>query len=290
MLQYLRSNHLFETLLGQHYPTPAVGTRRVYAGVKVPFLRWDSTMRFESPAFQESFLHAQARVAHVEVMDLVCAQMSWPLSRESYIKLGRLRWVFGAKLVRRDGETYWSTETAYGSATGGVVTRRRDVFHVHGSEYVARQHNALCCEALCFFTITGWSGVNVVVPGDSITYALGRWFQPHRTSIRRDKQHRPICPGPLNINHALWTYARSARARRALVKPNGSPTQSFVRQAKMFGNTPAEQRTCFLQESNNYLCIIEPHNILGRKNICPEFGVNSNQFDISTWLETVVVI
>ena len=183
MMQYLRWNQVFETLCEQHYPpthSPRAG--RIYRGVYVPFKRWDNTMGFDSVSFQESFLHAEARVTHVEVMDLVCDNMKWPLTRESYIQLGCLRWVFGAKLVRRDGETYWATETAYGSQTGGIVRRRRDVFLVHGSEYVARQHNALCCEALCFFTISGWSGINVVIPGDSITYVLGRWFAPHPTS------------------------------------------------------------------------------------------------------------
>ena len=198
--------------------------------------------------------------------------------------------MFGAKLVRRDGETYWATETAYGSQTGGIVRRRRDVFLVHGSEYVARQHNALCCEALCFFTISGWSGINVVIPGDSITYVLGRWFAPHPTSVRRDTQQRPMCPGALNVNHALWTYATSPRARRALVRPNGSPTRSFVRNVKMFGSTPAEQQTRFLQEAKAYLCIIQPDNILNRMNISPEFVTNSVQFDTTTWLESVVVV
>ncbi len=207
-----------------------------------------------------------------------------------YTILGRLRWLFGQKLVRRDGVTFWSTESTYGSATGGVVRRRRDVLHVHGSEYVGGRRNALSCEAVCFFSVSGLSKINVGVPGDSLTFVLGRWFHPHPSSFRRDTQFRPICPGPFDINHALWQYARSARSRRALVKPNGTPTTSFVRHANMFGNTHAEQQTRLELEKNAYLCVIEPHNILARMNICPEFVAHSDQFDLSTWLETVVLI
>ena len=81
MVKYLRSHELFETLREQHYPIPARPPGRIRAGVHFPFRRWDSTMKFESVAFQERFLHANARVTHVEVMDLVCAKMNWTQSR-----------------------------------------------------------------------------------------------------------------------------------------------------------------------------------------------------------------
>ena len=203
MLRYLRWDHLFQTLQDTYYRPPASRRQRRVPGVKTVFLRWNDTLSFSSPDFQQGILHAEARVAHVEVMDLICNKFNLPCTLGSYARLGLLHWSFGHQLVRRDGSIFWSTESAYGSATAGVVRRRRDVLHVHGSEYVGNQRNALCCESICFFTVSGLSKIDVVVPGDSLTFVLGRWFRPHRASTRRDSQFRPICPAPLDLNHSL---------------------------------------------------------------------------------------
>ena len=56
--------------------------------------------------------------------------------------------------------------------------------------------------------------------GDVIL-ALIRWLTPHPDALLRDSERRPICPPPLDINHALWTYATETRQlvnRRILSK------------------------------------------------------------------------
>ena len=44
---------------------------------------------------QKRFLHCEARVARVELMDLVCDKLGFPKSRRSYAALGKLTWCFG---------------------------------------------------------------------------------------------------------------------------------------------------------------------------------------------------
>ena len=44
---------------------------------------------------QERFLHPEARVARVELMDLVCDQLGLSRTRRSYAAMSRLHWVFG---------------------------------------------------------------------------------------------------------------------------------------------------------------------------------------------------
>ena len=46
---------------------------------------------------------------------------------------------------------------------------------------------------------------------DSVTLVLIRWLAPHPNAILRDAQLRPTCPPPFDINHVLWTFAKSRR-------------------------------------------------------------------------------
>lgn len=46
-----------------------------------------------------------------------------------------------------------------------------------------------------------------------VVLALVRWLSPHPHATSRDFKHRPVCPAPFDINHALWTFARLDRER-----------------------------------------------------------------------------
>ncbi len=37
----------------------------------------------------------------------------------------------------------------------------------------------------------------------TVTLALVRWMSPHPDALLRDSEHRPLCPSPFDINHAL---------------------------------------------------------------------------------------
>ena len=76
-----------------------------------------------------------------------------------------------------------------------------------------------------FVRVSGLGHAGVTVPEDlldapnstcnrnSVTFTLVRWLTPHPRAIIRDDRLRPMCPAPFDINHALWTFARTPRQR-----------------------------------------------------------------------------
>ena len=76
-----------------------------------------------------------------------------------------------------------------------------------------------------FVRVSGLAHAGVAVPRDlrvpanstcnrnSVTLALVRWLAPHPLATSRDAQLRPLCPPPFDINHALWTFAKTTRQR-----------------------------------------------------------------------------
>lgn len=123
---------------------------------------------------------------------------------------------------------------------------------------------------------------------DSVTFILGRYFSPHPSAIKRDSHARPVCPGPLALNHCLWTYAVSANSRQMLVQYNGTPTRYFEQQRFIFGVTEHQQNLRFQDEKNAYFCIHPASDI--EKRVCMSREYLENTLDHSdTWLETVAI-
>ena len=125
---------------------------------------------------------------------------------------------------------------------------------------------------------------------DELTLVLGRWFEPHSSCRERDQEHRPICPGPLNINHCLWRYAIARTTRRALVTRTGAPTAVFRRQSYMFGNTESEQYRNLELEKQHYFTLVHPHSITAKINMTPCFESDTSEFDTTAWIQSVVLI
>ena len=69
--------------------------------------------------------------------------------------------------------------------------------------------------------------------------ALVRWLVPHPLALHRDAKLRPVCPTPFDINHALWTFAKTPRQR----VPWAAGGRNIARQLDMFpGKTQEEKR------------------------------------------------
>ena len=145
--------------------------------------------------------------------------------------------------------------------------------------------NSLCAEAVCFLRVTGLD--QIVIPAldpvafpdskdfrdafhdGSITFFLVRWFDPHPVCHTRDHLHKPICPGPLRINHCLWTYSKAESVRQSL------------------------PRTC-LSWSNSqkraYYGLIYPDNVVKKVYMTPVFKHGSVDIDTDDWLESAILI
>ena len=299
MLHYLCLRSLFDDMREYVSVSNLPKLRTLTFGVRLPLCSMGSD--FTSARFQGSILHREARVFRVELVDLLCDKFKLPKTRGSYRILESLRYTIGQKLVRRDGSVLWATDSKF--AGGGIHRRRRDILSIEGCEQVGnrrrRQRNALCCEAVAFVCVSQFANSDIVLPAEvrseinehgHLNLILGRYFAPSPMALNRDRQYRPICPGPLWINHCLWRYALTDVVRKCLVTVSGDPTADYQRQSHLFGSTPAERSAAFDREKRAYFTLLLPNNILCRANMSPCFVPGTSEPDLDTWLQTVTVL
>jgi hypothetical protein len=282
--------------------------RTLSFGVRAELCDFRGVIKFTEPVFQKTFLHREARIAKVELMDLLCDKFEISRTLSSYERLEPFRYFMGQKLVRRDGTVLWATDTKYPSTTKRGK-QRRDILRIEGHERVRRNRNALCCEAIAFLTVMGLDRADFPIPESvkdeirlatlaarpqiqhySVTFILGRWFSPHDTAVGRDSSYRPICPGPLHINHRLWKYARARQTRKSMVTSSGEPTPAFLEHAHLFGESRSEQMETLNNEKRAYFALLFPSVVVERINMCPVFIPNTSKQNDQTWLQTVTVV
>ena len=320
MLNFLCNHLIFDHIEVQGEP-PRTPPRRVRAQINVPLRTYihgvgrgpDVTMGrdLNEVDTQSRILHCEARVARVELMDLVCAKFGMPKTRRSYEALGKhLEWTFGQRMVTVSGHTYYATDSQYLRFGGTARTKRRAKLRMAGRERVAcRMLNgnldtlptALCCQVVCFFSISGISNFvgecNVDVPDhllddlkdDSMSLMLVRWFSPHPTAFERDELCRPICPGPFRENHCLWQFAKTTHYRLSICNADGTPNQNFRNQEHMFGDTNHKRMQCFEDEKQAYYDVLSPLAIQGRVHMTREY-IEATMTRSQTWIETVTLI
>ena len=95
------------------------------------------------------------------------------------------------------------------SAPGNL---RRDFVRL--KDDVVGRGTCLSAQLITFIYLSGFGkdgGVPLVDGEDSVSYALVRWLTPHPEALVRDTMQRPICPPPMDINHALWKFATENR-------------------------------------------------------------------------------
>ena len=257
----------------------------------------DSSIRHElnqisMDSYDTTFLHPEVRITRSELIDLLCVQLN---CRGSEHLLTTLKYRFGQKFTRQDGRIFWATDTQYTHPTNSGNRLRRDVLHIKGTEQVGGFTNALCCEAVCFFSVMA---AHLDLPArfrrqlkedGSLIFVIGRWFQPHRTVLYRDSEGRPVCPGTLHINHCLWKYAVTNVPRRSIVRRTGVYTQSVINSPRIFGRTVAEQQRRMQDERRAYYCLVTPENVEHSVHMCPVFVSGTNTPDTSKWLQTVTL-
>ena len=240
--------------------------------------------RFGNAQAMSTFLHSEVRVAEIELTNLIITKLNLTVGHPDTLpKLSRLKFDFGQKFMRRDGRVFWGTDTAY---TSSSTQRRRDILSLRG----LHGGNALCCETVCFVTISNLRSLRLPDQGvDSVSYALVRWLEVHPDAHERDPQRRPVCPGPLHVNNCLWTYARTPTSRRVLTGPRGVFSRAFENQRGLFGKTLREQNSCRGRESRAYYDLVTTDSIVDTANMCQLFLPNSCETDGQNWLQTVTL-
>ena len=129
--------------------------------------------------------------------------------------------------------------------------------HIYTHAYVLKHTTTSFCSRIrhsikqvqMFVKVSGLSEAGVHVPSDlresgsdtcsadSVILALIRWMTPHPLALSRDDKLRPLCPPPFDINHALWTFAKTQH-RRPYFSDN-----LFARQLDLFpGNDRNDRR------------------------------------------------
>lgn len=213
-----------------------------------------------------------------------------------------LTWKFGQKFVMPNGITYWSTDTGYTFAD-----YRRDVLLLLGTEPVrtlmpngdhALLQTALCCQTVAFVSISNlhqlYRTLGTHLPDtlkeeivdDGLTFVLGRWLTSHPSAFRRDALCRPICTGPLENTHCLWTFSKTSRPRQAMVFPNNIiPSSSLT----LFGTTREQRLTTWNAEKHAYYCLVLPSTIVTSCYVSPEFNLDTME-ESDLLLETVTVV
>lgn len=121
---------------------------------------------------------------------------------EVLLQMRQLRWEFFGVLTTPSRKFVASHPT----------TTRRDFVRLEDD--VSTRGTSLAAQLIMFIHLSGFSsdGTPAVHDDDSVTYALVRWLTAHPRALVRDDALRPLCPPPLDINHALWKFAEEDRS------------------------------------------------------------------------------
>ena len=306
MQEYLRFHTLCLELKSLHNTRqvrakPRRSTPRIKQGVTQLLYELHMGGDLTTVPVQQHFLHSELRIARVELLDMLCDKLGMTRTNTSYSQLQCLNWTFGQKLTRSNGVTYWATDSKYLSQPG---SRRRDMFLIRGMEQVRGLNTAFCCEAVAFVEIDGFKTLcenrrrplpthlrEHLVDDNTLRFVIGRWLTSHSTSLHRDSLHRPVCPGPLQLNHCLWTYAKTSRARKTMVTDTGNPSAAFNICRDMFGNDQSSCARRWEEEQRAYYALISTKTIISTVNIIREYVPFSDTLERSdVWLETVTVV
>ena len=98
---------------------------------------------------------------------------------------------------------------------------------------------------------------------DSVTFLLIRYAAPHPSATRRGPEHRPLCPGPFQNTHCLWTWAsRPNRHERGCFRP-----RPWSRHQQYFGSTPDEQERVKNLDRRAWYDLVQVTNIKNYANV-----------------------
>lgn len=185
---------------------------------------WGRINAAPSHAWESTMIAKNVRLTRGELLHLLCrkleiirASAGGAHARDARARVcAHLTWESFGSLVKQDDTLRRKFVGICRESPG-----RRDFVHIKAPVDSA---TCLSAEIVMFLRISGFvtAGTEGVVLPEAyrspigntefVVFALIRWLSPHPDALLRDDQLRPICPAPLDINHALWTFAQEPRA------------------------------------------------------------------------------
>ena len=180
------------------------------------FQSWSQTRQI-SYAWQSSFLSKRVRVTRGEVLNLVCRMLDIETNLANRVRVLReLEFMSFGSIIEQDSGTLKRKFVGICPES----PKRRDFVRIFCDD---PEDYCWAAEILMFIKITGFSSgapgfvlpekcrTTTKGPHDTVLVALVRWSSPHPNALLKDDKRRPICPPPLDFNHALWKYTEEER-------------------------------------------------------------------------------
>lgn len=231
-----------------------------------------------SRSWENCMISRRVRVTRRELLTIVCSKLEQPDTREARSRLmQRLTWTCSGVLE----ESRHGLRRKFVGLSSSHP-RRRDFVRIEGSQ----DGTCLSAEIIMFVVISGFdtdsseggfvlpkSLVNAHLEDRSVEFVFIRWLSPHPNAVVRDNDLRPICPPPLDINHALWTY--SSRTRGAL-------TTAVIRKhiSYFHGDNDDERERSVQSEIDAYFDLIQPE--------CLKHFINCTRVNMETETHTIL--
>ena len=170
--------------------------------------------------WRDTVLSKNVIVSRSELLSLLRTKLQLhDTRRNNNFLLEEIQWKFFGVFVMDTAHGFRRRFVGHSTISKG----RRDFVRIQGTE----NNTVLSAQIITFISLSGFcdnqsDGITLPIhlrisptKTDEVVLCLIRWLEPHPDARIRDKEHRPVCPAPFNINHSLWRFARLRRDRTA---------------------------------------------------------------------------
>ena len=215
-----------------------------------------------------------------ELLALVAGRLAGSTSRATQIKVAKCDWFIGRHVTVTTASKmrlhYWGSGTY--NCIGKTDSKWPTWVEVEGHDVVPTSRRRRTSRLA--FVVCGIQLKNILaaigaplaeelreVEGtrgeDTVTFLLVRYATAHATATLRGPEHRPLCPGPLQHSHSLWTWTtRPESHQRGCFRP-----RPWERNRRYFGVTDAEQDSLRQANSRAWYDIIQVTNVRCYANV-----------------------
>ena len=229
----------------------------------------------------DTILCPSVLVSRRELLLLVAERMGAPRNVAGMTKVSQCDWYIGQHLTvasesNSSFKHYWGCGT-YNCVglSPGKWQKWQTWVEVEGHDGRGTQKTSRLAYIVCAVqlknveaamgapVVGGWASLLEGGPEDTVTFLLVRYASPHASVTRRGPEHRPLCPGPFQHTHCLWTWStRPEGHERGCFRP-----RPWERHKKYFGKTEAAQDRLRQMNERAWYDLIQVTNIRSFANV-----------------------